>query len=104
MKVDLYDSDKRPDFYLLVRHGAPTAPLIDDVRTGVALMAPLELRVSGISLDALVDLELAGRLGRMIAAYGGALLRKIKLLESVPEGRRMDEVRPPTHRPPADNH
>lgn len=95
MKVDVYDSEKRSDFCLVVNHGAPTTPLIDDVRTGVASMMPLSLRAAGIPLDALVDSVLAGLLGRMIVAHGGTLLRKIELLESVPDGRRMEEVRPP---------
>lgn len=99
MNVDVYDSASRADLVLVVCAGSSTTPLIDDVRTGVALMAPLSLRAAGMPLHALVDSTLAGRIARMITAYGGALLRKTELLESVPDGRTRDEVNPPQARP-----
>lgn len=98
MSMDVYDCEGRPDHYLVVRAGSPTAPLINDGHTGVAPMAPLWLSAGGIALKGLVDSTLGGRLAQMIADHGYAILRKTELMESIPDGRTKEEVTPPALR------
>lgn len=100
MLVDVYDSEFHPALYLVVRAGTPTASLINDVRTNVAPMAPLSLRVGRITLESLVDSTLAGSLAQLIGDNGSAMLRKTELVGSVPDGRSGQEVMLPTSHSP----
>lgn len=95
MLVDLYDSSASPQWCLIVLHGTSPPSVTGDVRAKVSSLAPLALRVEGITLCGLVDSMLAHRLANRIARYGGALLSKEDLMASVPDGLTRDDVTPP---------
>lgn len=85
MLVDVFDSTESNPWCLVVRSNTPIEPLIEDLRTGLAALLPLSLRVAGIQLGALVESKLAQRIAYSIATQGGSLHRKNEIIESVPE-------------------